>query len=141
LHPLTGTGQLQTFNISSMIKILVPTLLSLSCACVSAQDRAEYFFEQMRPSCTKLVQQELTKNISTFSTVPVNVESVCNCATERFRGNQVFKRITSLSDKALGEVPNFDKIILYMTGKYVGASLACFADALNASADHIDLTP
>lgn len=124
-----------------MNKNLLLTLLFLVCSHVSAQEPIQQFSTAMRPLCLEVVEKDVVRDMSKFSIIPLNAETVCACANERFISDPVAKRLVNLGKEERRALPKAEQLKMFLSAKFLSSSLACYAEALNVSADYIDVTP
>lgn len=113
--------------------------LFAACTIASAQDSAQQFVSGLRPLCLKAVDENMVRDMTKFSSHPLQTEKVCNCAGERMLEDSVLKRFASMNKDQRRAYPKAREVSIYLSAKFYSASLACYSDAIRVSADNIDI--
>jgi len=124
-----------------MNKNLLLTWLFLACSHASAQEPIQQFSTALRPICMKVVEKDMVRDMAKFSSVPLNAETVCDCANERLIRDPVAKRLANLTKDERRVLPKAEQLHMYLSAEFLSASLACYAEAIRVSAEHIDVIP
>ena len=122
-----------------MKKYLFSSFLLLVSTVADAQDSSKNLLLGMHPLCARIIDKDMIKDLTTFSSEPPNAENVCNCAAERLSKDAILKKVSSLSDAERRALPKAQQTTMYLSAKFYSASLSCYADAIRRSADRIDV--
>jgi len=122
-----------------MTKTLLPLLCALLAAQAHAQQSPQALLAGLRPICARLVDKDMVRDMNRYSSQPLDAEKVCDCATGRIAKDPVFKRVAGLDSKQRQAMPKARETSMYLSARFFSASHACYADAIRASADHIDI--
>lgn len=122
-----------------MKNYLFASFFLLASTAANAQDSSKDLFPGMRPLCAGVVDKDLVKDLTKFTSEPLDAEKVCDCAAERLSKDALFKKVSSLSDNERRSLPKAQQTAMYLSAKFYSASLSCYADAVRRSADSIDV--
>ena len=125
--------------VRKMKKYILAMLLMFACVLASAQETPQQLLASMRPLCLKVVDKDMVRDMSKFSSEPLSSERVCDCASERLAEDSVVKRVANLTKEQRRAIPKAQQTSMYLSAKFYSASLSCYADAIRSSADHIDV--
>ena len=122
-----------------MKKYLVASVFLLVSTAANAQDSSKNLLSGTYPLCARVVDKDVIKALTKFSSKPPNNEKVCECAAELVSKDATYKKVSSLSDGERRALPKAQETVMYLSAKFYSASLSCYADAIRRSADHIDI--
>jgi len=122
-----------------MKNIVLPGMLILLAVQAHAQQSPQTLLTGLRPICARLVDKDMVRDMNRYSSQALDPEKVCDCATARIAKDPVFKRVADLGREQRQAMPKARETSMYLSAKFFSASHACYADAIGASADHIDI--
>jgi hypothetical protein len=121
-----------------MKSLLFTLFFFLASVPAHAEDTPASVIAGLRPTCLKVIDENIVRDMGGNSSVPMSGKKVCDCASARFIGDPLLARIAGLKLEERRALPTIRKISLYLASKYASASYACYAEAIAVSADHID---
>jgi hypothetical protein len=128
--------QLGTNKMKKYFLVILPIF---SCALINAQETPQQLLAGMRSLCLEVVDKDMVRDMSKFSSEPLNSERVCDCASERLVDDSIVKLVAGLTKAQIHALPKAQQMLMYLSAKFYSASLSCYADAIRTSADHIDI--
>jgi hypothetical protein len=111
------------------------TLLAQTMPVALAQQVEPFDFGMQRTFCMSLLEQDMHGDIVAGSGEKPDPGKVCDCADARMANDPVVKKIENTPRHLRLKMPDWAKHSVYVTVKHYGASLACYGQAVGASAD------